>query len=470
MKRLIVSAFAALILAGCTTVGPNYRSPAPAAPAQAPFMSAASPAFTPQEPPGRWWSLFRDPVLDRLVQQALAANTDLRVAAANLAQERAVLRETRAARLPSTTISSSVTEGKQAGVSGTDTTYDAGVDVGYQLDLFGKVRRAIEASRADVGAVQAAYDLARITVAADTTRAYVDACGAGRELAVARATVAIQEQTFDLTRRLVAGGRGTALETGQAGQLLEQTRAEIPPLEAQRQTALFRLSVLTGRPPAEFPREAATCDTPPSIATPIAVGNGATLLARRPDIRQAERRLAAATARIGVATADLYPSVTLGGSIGSTASSLGSLVSGSGFRFGLGPLISWNFPNTAIARARIGQAQAGAQAALARFDGTWLGALQETESAMTQYASDLDRVAALRRAQANGAEAARVARLRYRAGREDFQIVLDNERSLAQTQATLAQAEAQLSDDLVTLFLALGGGWEAPGQAPAAAG
>jgi NodT family efflux transporter outer membrane factor (OMF) lipoprotein len=470
MKRLLHSAFAVLMLAGCTTVGPNYRSPAPAAPAQAPFVSAASPAFTAQEPPGRWWRLFRDPVLDRLVQQALVANTDLRVAAANLAQERAVLRETRAARLPSTTISSSVTEGKEAGVPGTHTAYDAGVDVGYQLDLFGKVRRGIEASRADVGAVEAAYDLARITVAADTTRAYVDACGAGRKLAVARSTLAIQEQTFDLTRRLVAGGRGTALETGQAGQLLEQTRAEIPPLEAQRQTALFRLAVLTGRPPAEFPREAAACDTPPSVATPISVGSGATLLARRPDIRQAERQLAAATARIGVATADLYPSVTLGGSIGSTASSPGGLVSGSGFRFGIGPLISWNFPNTAVARARIAQAQAGSQAALARFDGTWLGALQETESALTQYASDLDRVAALRRAQANGAEAARVARLRYRAGREDFQIVLDNERALAQTQATLAQAEAQLSDDLVTLFLALGGGWQTPNQAAAAAG
>jgi len=135
-------------------------------------------------------------------------------------------------------------------------------------------------------------------------------------------------------------------------------------------------------------------------------------------------------------------------------------VSGSGFRIGLGPLISWTFPNTAVARARIAQAEADAQASLARFDGTWLGALEETESALTRYATELDRVAILRRAQAGSAEAARVARLRYRAGRESFQIVLDAERSLAQTETALAQAEAQLSDNLVTVFLALGGGWE----------
>jgi len=461
MKRLILATAAALALAGCTTVGPNFRSPAPAAPAQQPFESAQSPLFTGNEPPGRWWSLFRDPVLDRLIAQALTVNTDLRVAAANLAQARAVLRETRAGRLPSTTISGSATFANQPGPGGADTTYDAGLDVGYQLDLFGQVRRAIEASRADAEAVQAAFDVTRISVAAETARAYADACSSGRQLNVARDTVHIQQQTFDLTRRLVEGGRGTALDTGQAGSLLEQTRAALPTLEAQRQTALYRLAVLTGVPPTQIPADAAACDTPPAVATPIPVGNGATLLARRPDIRQAERQLAAATARIGVATAQLYPDISIGLSAGSTATSPGGLLSSDGFRFGLGPLISWNFPNTRVARARIAQAEAGTQAALARFDGSWLGALEETESALTRYARGLERIAALRRAVANSAEAARIARLRYRGGRESFQIVLEAERSLAQTETALAQAEAQSSDDLVTLFLTLGGGWDA---------
>jgi len=458
MKRLLGS-MTALALAGCA-VGPNYRSPAPQAPAQSPFVSGQSPSFTQNQPPGRWWSLFGDPALDRLVEQALAANTDLRVAAANLARSRAVLRETRAGRLPTTDLSASAAYAQQPGLSA-DTVYDAGLDASYQVDLFGGISRAIEAGRADVGAVQAAFDNTRVSVAAETTRAYADACSAGQQLAVARQSLSLQEETFDLTRRQFEGGRGTALETGQAGAQLEQVRATLPTLEAQRRAALFRLAVLTGRPPADFPAEVAQCARPPALAGPVPVGDGASLLARRPDIRQAERELAAAPARVGVATADLYPKVTLGGSVGATSTSLDGLASGDAFRFSLGPLISWSFPNVAVARARVAQAQASAAGALANFDGVWLRALQETETALTRYARELERREALRRARTQAAEAARIARLRYQSGRESFQIVLDNERSLAGIEAELARSEAQLSDNLVSVFLALGGGWQA---------
>ncbi|WP_106638610.1 efflux transporter outer membrane subunit [Allosphingosinicella vermicomposti] len=462
MTSKLLTGLSFLALSACA-VGPDYRSPAPAAPAQTPFSAAQSPTFTGDEPAGKWWSLYGNPTLDSLVEQALTANTDLRVAAANLARSRAVLREARTGRLPSTDLSASASYARTPGngegpIEGE--IYDVGLDVGYQVDLFGRISRAIEAGRADVDAVQAAYDFTRITVAAETTRAYADACSAGQQLAVARRTVSLQEETFDLTRRLFEGGRATGLDTAQAGSLLEQTRAAIPTLEAARRTALYRLAVLTGRPPAEFPAEVASCETPPVLTSPIPVGNGATLLARRPDIRAAERRLAAATARVGVATADLYPSISIGGSIGSTATSIGDIASSSAFRFGIGPLISWSFPNIAAAKTRVAQAEASAEGALAEFDGTWLNALRETESALTLYANELDRVATLRRARDNGAEAARIARLRYQAGRESFQIVLDAERQLAQTEALLAQSEAQLSTNQIALFLALGGGWE----------
>ncbi len=467
MNRPLAAALGALSLAGCA-VGPNYVAPTPAPDVEAPFAASVSPAFTGEEPAGRWWSLFGDPLLDSLVEQALTHNTDLREAAANLRRARAVLRESRTGLFPTTNISGSATYGQQSaaalgGVPGAGDpgeSYDLGIDVGYQLDLFGRIRRGVEASRADADAVQAAFDLTRITVAAETTRAYADACSAGRQLAVANETLRIQERTFDLTRRLFEGGRATALDTSQAGALLDQTRAAIPTLEAARDTALFRLAVLTGRPPAEFPREVAACVAAPALADPIPVGDGAGLLARRPDIRAAERELAAATARIGVATAELYPSISIGGSVGTAATSTGDLFSSDSLRFGIGPLISWSFPNIAVARARIAQAEASTDAALARFDGAWLNALRETESALTRYARELDRRAALTRARDQSGEAARIARLRYQAGREGFQVVLEAERTLAQADAALAQSEAQLSDQLITLFLALGGGWQ----------
>jgi len=456
MRRLLTLT-GALVLTGCAAVVPDFRSPAPEAPSQAPFVSSRSPTFTQDQPPGRWWSLFADPLLDQLVEEALAANTDLRVAGANLARARALLRETRAGRLPSTDLNADIRYAQDPG-GDPALRYDAGLDVSYQVDLFGGIRRAIEASRADVDAVKAAFDNTRISVAAETVRAYADACSAGQQLAVARDSLSVQEQTFDLTRRLFEGGRGTALDTGQAGAQLEQVRATLPTLEAQRTGALFRLAVLTGRPPANFPAQVANCRRPPQLSRPLPVGDGASLLSRRPDIRQAERELAAATARVGVATADLYPKVTLGGSVGSSAIGLGAI--GDGFRFNIGPLISWNFPNMEVARARLGQARATADAALANFDGTWLRALEETEGGLTRYARELERRDSLRRARAQAAEAARIARLRYQAGRDPFQIVLDAERSLSNIEAELARSEAQLSDYLVSVFLALGGGWQ----------
>ena len=465
MRRLLplVLTFA---LAACM-VGPDHDDPRPGSPAQDPFLSGVSPAFTGDEPPGRWWNLFNDPLLDSLIEEALRANTDLRVAAANLRRARAVLRETRSGLFPDFTASASATYSRQSGdqigfpgSGGEGESYDVGIDMSYQLDLFGRIRRAIQATRADADAAQAAFDVSRITVAAETARAYADACSAGRQLAVARETLCIQEQTFDLTRRLFEGGRVTALETGRAGALLEQVRATVPTFEAQRSTALFRLSVLTGRPPAAFPREVAACETAPALDRPIPLGDGAALLARRPDIRRTERELAAATARVGVATANLYPSVSLGGSVGSSATSLSGIGSSDSIRFSIGPLISFSLSNLSVGRARVAQAEAGAEGALATFEGTWLRALEETESALTRYARELDRLVALRRGRAQSAEAARIARLRYQAGRESFQIVLDTEREIANADAAVAQSEATLSDNLVALFLALGGGWQ----------
>jgi len=503
-QRLTAPFAAALVLGGCV-MGPNYR-PAPTPPVAAgQFAAGAAASFSTLPPPPRWWHLYDDPAIDDYVEQALTANTDLRIASANLARVRALLSEVRAGRLPSTTIVGSGgysrsaiggsatsmggtgtggtggtgTGGTGTGGTGTGRTgtsssggrfetqyYSAALDVSYEVDLFGRVRRSIAAARAGAAAIEAARDFVRVTVAAETTRAYADACAAGEQLGVAQQSLRLQTQTFGLTDRLYTAGRGTLLDVSRARALLEETRATLPTYAANRRVALFRLAVLTGQAPEVPLAAAAACMHPPRLPTPLPVGDGTALLQRRPDIREADRNLVAATAQIGVATAALYPQVTLGGAIGSSGLTPGALFSSAGLTFNVGPLISWTFPNIAVARARINEARASNEGALANFDGVVLTALQDTETALAALAGEGERFTSLRRARDFNAEAARIVRLRYAAGRENFLAVLDAERTLANTQALLAVSEATLSSDQISLFKALGGGWE---NAPAVA-
>jgi len=470
----------ALALAGCAAVGPDYRLPDQAAArrpaAAAAFQQAADATlFAQAEPPGQWWRLYQDPRLDALVEQALAANADLRQAQASLERARAVVDEARAQGQPGVDVHASPAFGHSSGVQllqpdarpQDQWSYSAGVGVSYQLDLFGQIRRAIEAAGDDAQAAQAAYDAARTTVAAETARAYADLCSAGMQLDSARQSVQVQRESVQAVQRLQAAGRGTALDVSRARSQLEQLQADLPPFEARQRTALYRLAALTGHAPGELPQDLLACAQPPRLAQAIPVGDGAALLRRRPDIRQAERALAGATARIGVATADLYPKVTLGlsGASGGPASRFGDRGT---FSWSAGPLISWTLPNTGAAQARIAQAEAATRGALAKFDATVLNALRETESALVTYARQLDRDASLRAAREQSALAAQQARQLFRAGKTDYLTVLDAERTLAGAQSALAASQAALSGDQIALFLALGGGWQ-QADAPQAA-
>jgi NodT family efflux transporter outer membrane factor (OMF) lipoprotein len=454
-----LSLVSTLALAACATA-PAYEARAPQAATTGAFVSAATGPFSAAEPAEGWARLFQDPAIDALVAQALDANRDIAVAAANLAQVRAALSEARAARLPSTDISASAGRARQPDATGAyrEANYaSVGFDVAYELDFFGRVSRNIEAVQADADASAAALDTVRITVAAETARAYADACAANAQIAVAQRTLGLQQQTFDLVRRQLDAGRGTGLDTARASAAVESTRSTLPPLEAQRDGALFRLAVLTGRPPAEASTAARACATIPQVTSVIPVGDGASLLARRPDVRAADRRLAAATARVGVATASLYPSVRLGGSIGTQGQGLDGL--GDDFSFSVGPLVSWTFPNLAAARARIAGAGAGADAALAAFEQTNLVALQEVETALTRYARELDRRTALRRARDESLRARDLGRMRFNEGIDNFLTVIDTERTLAGLEAQLAQSDAAVTTYQIDLFRALGGGW-----------
>jgi NodT family efflux transporter outer membrane factor (OMF) lipoprotein len=462
MKRLIAAL--PLVLSACA-VGPNYHRPAPLPHAQVQLAeSLANAAVTPSPLPEKWWQLFKDPELDRLVTKALVGNTDLRIAAANLQRARALLSEAGAARLPNTgattQYSRSRSRNSTTGQAQTTDYFALGFDASYEVDLFGGVSRSIEAAQADAGAAQAAVDGARVSVAAETARAYAQACGFGAQADVARETEALQAKTLDLTERRLSAGRGTRSEVDQAQVLVEQARAQIPVLEAQRRSALYALAVLTGEPPnAITDQPAAQCRTVPLAAGPLPVGDGQALLARRPDVRQAERTLAADTARIGVATAALYPSITLLGGVTLGASKLGNLGNSASLGYSLGPLISWNVPLNGSARARVQANEAIANGSLARFDGTVLIALKETEQALARAGGAALREAALRRATIASSDAARLSRVRFDYGADSFLQLLDAERQRAATRAALAQAEADRADSQISVFKALGGGW-----------
>jgi len=465
----------ATALAGCAIhpVGPDYRVPDAAVVkrpgAAAPFAAAsgASAPFADAPLPAHWWRLYRDPKLDALVEKALAHNTDLRVALANLQKAEDQDQAVQGGRKPQVAADFAPGFGHASGltylapnyVPPSGWQYEGGLSLSYQLDLFGKLQRAIEASRDDTDAARAALDLVRVNVAAGTARAYADACASGLRIASAERSTDLQQQALDISVRLQEAGRVGITDAARARSQLASLKAAIPPLQARRQAALYRLATLTGELPQDFDRDVAQCATPPHVVGTIPVGDGAALLRRRPDIRQSERQLAAATATIGVVTADLYPRVSLGVQLGSA--SLGNDFLGKdSFSYNAGPLISWSVPNTGVVRAHIAQANAGADAALARFDGTVLAALRETQTALDAYARELDRHAALQAARDESASVAAQARRLYQSGRTGYLDALDAERGLAGTEATLAASDAELADDQVALFLALGGGWE----------
>ena len=463
--RMLSLSLSAVMLTACAS-GPNYKTPSVPDSATAPFAMADAKVTTDKAPASdRWWTMYDDPVLDGLIDDALRANTDLRVALARLDRARADLREARGDRWPGTDIEASTHRQRLAAVQSLpgyardNTSVDAGLSVAYEVDLFGRVRHEVQAARGDYAAAQADRDAVRVMVVADTTKAYVDAASAAQRLNVAERIVSLLDRTLGVTRARQKAGLADMLDVARIASLRQRRSADIPAISAERQAALLRLALLTGRTPADLPGAASTRTQAPIVAEIIPVGDGMQLLARRPDVRAAEHRLAAATARIGVATADLYPKVSIGASVGSSAYGFGDYFGKGPLRWMLGPLLSWSFPNQAHARAAIDRSKADTREALANFDGTVLRALGETETALSNYAHELDRRTAIGIARDEAERAVTIVRAQQREGRVDSLSLLDVERTFAEAEADLAEADTRVADRQVDLFRALGGGW-----------
>jgi NodT family efflux transporter outer membrane factor (OMF) lipoprotein len=450
-------------LSGCV-VGPDYRAPQLAVPA----------AFTNQMPEGvpgeeveaAWWRGFQDETLNRLIAQALASNHDLRVATARLREARALRAETAFDRYPTATAQGSYTRQRlseaQAPPRGDRDRelYDAGFDAFWELDLFGRVRRSIEALTANEEAVEASRRDVLVSLLAEVARHYLEMRGTQHRLEVARRNAANQRQTLELTRALLEAGRGTELDTSRAEAQLQATLASIPPLESATKAAMYRLGVLLGQPPTALEPQLSEPRPLPALPTRVALGRPEDLLRRRPDIRAAERTLAFETARLGVATADLFPRLTLAGSVALHATSLAGLGSGGSDTFAIGPGIFWAAFDLGRVRARIRAADARTEAALAQYEQRVLLALEEAENALVDFSRQEARRDALQAAAQASEKAVELARQRFQFGVADFLTVLDAERTLLTAQDQLADSDTRTATALVAVYKALGGGWE----------
>lgn len=465
----------AALLAGCT-VAPDYHVPANAAiarpQAQGPLTSDApsTDTLTSANPlPPRWWSLYEDPVLDRLEEEALAANTDLRAAGANLARSAAMLRATKGIGDPQVSLDAAVERARLSGESflhfetvPVSTLGVGGGSVAYQLDLFGQIRRRVEAAETEHEASEATLEAVQVTVAAQVARAYVGVCGENEAVELAEEAEATAEQMVTASKRLYAAGKiGLPQVTG-AQKALADARARVPRHRAAVRAGLYELAFLLGKTPAEYPREAETCRALPELSRPLPIGDAGALLARRPDVRAAERTLASATAGIGVAKADLYPHVAigLGGGTSGLLADVGSAMAG---HWSIGSMLSWIFPSRAQ-RAKVTLARADADAAFARFDAAVLGALEETETALAWYRENHNHALDLDEALGKARELDAQSRAMFAAGKLALRDNLTSRASLIEARDAARAAHDAQAQSQIDLFLALGGGWAQHGQ------
>jgi outer membrane protein, multidrug efflux system len=467
MNRVVhklLGAIAASTLAACA-VGPNYRRPA--TPVDAHFVNASQPGFAEDVAVEQYWTRFADPVLNSLVDDAVAHNTDLRTAAANLQASRAVRRLAGFDLFPTATLNGSYThvlDSKQQlpFVDRRDREFDSaqGTFEGlWELDLFGRVRRNVEAARADVGVSVATLQDARVSVIAEVARNYVVLRGLQDQLALTYRNADNQLSSLKLTRARLDAGRGNQLDTARAEAQWQTTLASIPTLEASIATTTYRLSVLTGRQPAALSDRLAPLPLP-ELPALNSIGTPEQLLRRRPDIRAAEQRLAGATARIGVAVGDLFPKVTLTGSFGYVAPTFGEFGQRDAKSYSVGPGISWAAFDLGRVRARISSARAETDAALATYEGAVLNALETTEDALISYGRSQSRRDALQLAAAASDKAADLARQRFEGGLIDFLEVLDAERTALSAELLLSQSRTDAATSLVAVYKAVGAGWD----------
>jgi len=473
-----------IIQIGCAAVGPDYVPPKMAMPEK--FNKAPEnfkkvkaeesknettkpekkekPKLVEPKDLVKWWKTLDDPLLSNLVERAVKGNLDLKLAQSRVKEERARRGVARADRFPTVTGGGGATRQKTSNQTGfpgqTNSLYNAGFDATWEADLFGGIRRSVESAEATVEATQEALNDTLVTLVSEAALNYVEIRTFQARLAAAQKNQKAQEATFQLVQDRLAAGITTTLTLEQARYNLENTKSQIPTLRIGFEQAKNRLSVLLGKFPGSVNDELKKFKRIPVTPIDVVVGVPADVMRRRPDVRQAERKLAAQTAQIGVATAELYPKLQLLGSVGLESTSMSSLFTGGAGAFSIGPKITWNIFNAGRVRNNIKIQNAKQEQAMISYEASILTALNDVENSLIAYADEQVRRQALIRSTEASQRAVNLSRELYVSGLKDFLSVLEAERSLFSFQDQLAVSEGAVVSNLIRLYKALGGGWE----------
>ena len=452
---------AVALLAGCAGLAPPDgrlpEAPVPAAwSAQAPSVTAglAQPATS----LAQWWQRFNDPLLTRLVTQALQANTSVRSAQAALQQARAQVDVQAAGLLPSVGASASAQRSRASNSTGNN--FQAGFDASWEPDVFGRLRSGLNASEADAQAAQASLADVQVSLAAEAAVNYIELRGLQQRLAIARSNLATQQETLQITRWRLQAGLTTSLVAEQARAAAEQTAAQIPALESGLAQSRHSLAVLTGQAPLALDAQLAETEAVPQPTQDLALAIPAETLRQRPDVRAAEQRIAAALARVSQADAARYPDFRISGNLGLRALTLGALTNGGSIASALLASVSMPVFDGGAARAQVRVQEAALAQARVAYEASVLTALKDVEDALVALRGDRERLVRLQAAADAASNAALLAQQRYSSGLIDFQSVLETQRTLLSTQDSLAATVASISADHVRLYKALGGGWQ----------
>jgi multidrug efflux system outer membrane protein len=467
--RILLVGILASVCAACTPVGPDYQPPRQDLPVdwQEPGIDSGSP--TGEATLEHWWTLFNDPLLESLINRASLANYDLKIAVSRIIQARAQYIFARGAMAPSADISGSYVYTDRSSGAHRDL-YQIGFDSGWEIDIFGGVRRAVESAQASFEAAQENRNDVLISLQAEVTRNYLEFRGSQQRLTTAENNLAAQQLSYELARERQASGFGTGLDVAQAKTLLELIKSQIPVLKENIGQAGYRLDLLLGLAPGTLAEELADRGVLPVPPTSLPGVLPSELMRRRPDIRSAERQLAAATADIGVAVAQLYPQFSLTGLVGQRSISLNTLLNSNNRYWTIGPSVNWSLFDGGRTRAGIELNRARRDEAQYNYEKTVLAALADVESSLLAFNREAEVNRSLIAATNAAQQAVDLASGRYRDGLSGMLDLLLSERALYQSQDQLILSSQKLETNLVALFKALGGGWEIPLEGSASVG